>query len=352
VELRRISARLDELQRAVEQHEARSGEDSRTMREALEHIYDDDRDARVRLRELRATAGYEEAFADSQPLVSVVIATWRNVDTLIHRAIPSALAQTHQAIEVIVVGDASPPETVEAIAELGDSRVRFHNLTIRGPYLEDDRRAWLASGTPGLNHAVASARGLWIAPLGDDDAFGPNHVDRLLTRAREDRLEFVYGKIRQVRPDGHENLLGSFPPRLGAINLQAGIYHGGLRFMELEFGHALFGTPNDWGLIRRMMRAGVRFGMVDEVAVNYWPSPRGFITMPDSAPEQRALAAERARGELEMKVADLMARLEIESARSDALESRARELVSRLSVMQQSRSWRLTAPLRRLRSRG
>jgi hypothetical protein len=92
--------------------------------------------------------------------------------------------------------------------------------------------------------------------------------------------------------------------------------------------------------------------MVDEVAVNYWPSPRGFITMPDSAPEQRALAAERARGELEMKVADLMARLEIESARSDALESRARELVSRLSVMQQSRSWRLTAPLRRLRSRG
>jgi hypothetical protein len=351
-EMRTIAVRLDALQRTVEQHEARSAADLRTALEALEHIYDDDREARRRLRVIRATPGYDKAFAESRPLVSVVIATWRNIETLIQRAIPSALAQTHPAIEVMVVGDACPPEMADAITALGDDRVHFHNLTIRGPYLDDARRSWLASGTPGLNHAIASARGLWIAPLGDDDAFEPNHVERLLSRARKDRLEFVYGRIRQVTPDGHESVLGSFPPRLGAINLQASIYHGGLRFMELEFGHALFGTPNDWGLIRRMMRAGVRFGMVDEVGVNYWPSPRGFITTSNIAPEVRVLEADRARGELEVKVADLMARLEVERRRGEELESRVGQLVSQLDVMVKSRSWRLTAPLRRLRSRG
>ena len=69
-------------------------------------------------------------------------------------------------------------------------------------------------------------------------------------------------------------MLGQFPPELGQIGLQAAIYHAGLRFLELELGHALFAAPNDWGLVRRMMRIGVTFGFEPAIGVDYWPSAR------------------------------------------------------------------------------
>ena len=109
---------------------------------------------------MRSEAGYEEAFTAADPLVSVVIPTWNRTDTLVGRSIPSALAQTHTNIEVIVVGDDSPTETAQATAQMDDPRVTFHNLTLRGPYHHDPERAWLASGTPPFNAGVALAR--WL----------------------------------------------------------------------------------------------------------------------------------------------------------------------------------------------
>ena len=151
------------------------------------------------------------AFDEPAPLVSVVIPTWQRIDTLIGRAIPSALAQTYPNIEVIVVGDASPAATEEAITALGDPRVTFHNLTFRGPYSADAKRAWLAAGTPGFNAGVALASGAWIAPLGDDDAFIAEHVEQLLALARPRRLELAYGRIRMNGADGSSSTLGEFP---------------------------------------------------------------------------------------------------------------------------------------------
>ncbi len=339
-----IQRRSDELQAEM-----------RTLVKAVELIHDDDPSARRRLRGLRAERAYEEAFTAHDPLVSVVIPTWDRPETLVERAIPSALDQTYRNIEVIVVGDASPPATAAAVAALGDPRVRFHNLTIRGPYDEDPGRSWLASGTPGFNAGVAMARGQWIAPLGDDDSFVPEHVERLLVEARDHRLEFVYGRIRQVLADGGESLLGEFPPRVSQIGLQAALYHAGLRFMELEFGHALFGKPNDWGLVHRMMRAGVRIGMVDEVTVDYWPSLRAappvragegaLVSSSLLAETQRQLAEAQERAlELEQLVAD-------EQVRSGALDAQVIDLARRLDDVVESRSWRLTAPLRRVRGR-
>lgn len=340
-QLRALGARVEALHERVTEDGLALREDAEALLEALEHVYDDDRDSRRRLRELRLEPSYEAAFVDPAPLVSVVIPTWQSVDTLVERALPSALGQSHPNIEVVVVGDHAPPATAEAIARLGDARVRYENLTVRGPYAEQARGSWLAAGTPGFNAGLALARGQWIAPLGDDDAFDRGHVARLLDAARRHRHELVYGQIRQLAPDGSESILGGFPPQLGAINLQATLYHGGLRFLELEFGHAAFGTPNDWGLIRRMLRAGVRVGMVEEVSVTYWPSPSGFETQQPREP----LESVRAR-----RAAETDGRLAAEQRIAD-LEAQATELARRLDEVRRSRSWRLTAPLRRLRPR-
>jgi hypothetical protein len=323
---------LSELGRSVSELQ---GQLTTTL-EALELIYDDDPTARRRLAELRGGGDYEAAFIDSDPLVSVVIPTWDRVDTLVERAIPSALAQTHANLEVIVVGDASPPHVADALARLEDPRVRFHNLTIRGPYDEDDYRKWLASGTPGFNAAVAMARGLWIAPLGDDDEFKPDHVATLLAEARERRLEFVYSRGRMLEPDGAETPIGEFPPRLTQVGLQFALYHAGLRFMELELGHALFGKPNDWGLVQRMMRVGVRMGMVDQTTVNYMPSVRK---------QEATQSAHSPAAPGDARVSELERQLDDERALTS-------ELHGRLEEVRRSHSWRLTAPLRRFRGRG
>jgi hypothetical protein len=354
-QLQGLNRRLDSLQATIEGSAEEQRLELSTVLEALELLHDDDPRARRSLRELRASPAYEEAFKSQDPLVSVVIPTWTRVEALIERAIPSALGQTHANVEVIVIGDASPPTTAEAIAALADSRVVFHNLTLRGPYHEDPARSWAASGTPGFNAGVARARGLWIAPLGDDDAFVPDHIESLLEAAREHRLEFVYGRIRMILPDGGETLLGEFPPRLTQIGLQAALYHRGLSFMELELGHAIFGKPNDWGLVHRMMRAGVRMGMVDDVSVTYWPSLRAHPEhnskgeqgdTPDLADE-----ADERLAELTARTVDLEQHLAEERARSSALDAQVIDLDRRLAEVRESRSWRLTAPLRRLRNR-
>jgi hypothetical protein len=40
----------------------------------------------------------------------------------------------------------------------------------------------------------------------------------------------------------------------------------------MELADALFGSPADWSLCRRMMRAGVRFAMTDAVLADHYES--------------------------------------------------------------------------------
>jgi glycosyltransferase involved in cell wall biosynthesis len=228
---------------------------------------------------VRGTEAYELAYSEPDPLVSVVIPTWDNHAQLGARAIPSVLAQTHQNFEIVIVGDHAPPEAEQVALSFGDPRIRYRRLPMRGPYPEDPLVRWYVAGTPPANEAAADARGRWIAAMADDDAMRPRHLELLLQRARRDRLELVYGRLSAHLPDGASFPLGAFPPQLGQFALQASIQHGELRFFELELADALFAVPNDWAKMERMMRAGVRIGMVEDIVADYYPSrdwnPRG-----------------------------------------------------------------------------
>ncbi|MBN1530833.1 MAG: glycosyltransferase family 2 protein [Thermoleophilaceae bacterium] len=293
--------------------------------EILRAIADEEPETRRRLRRLRDSDVYRNAFAATDPLVSIVIPTYRNVEAVRSVSLPSALAQTHQNIEVLVVGDAAPEETAAAVAACGDERVRFENLPLRGPYPDDTERAWLLAGTPPFNAGVALARGAWIAPLGDDDSMAPRHVETLLGAALERRLELVYSRLTVHLLDGTTKLAGEFPPRLGEFGLQSALYLSGLSFMELNLQDELFGEPNDWSLCRRMLRAGVRMGMVDEATVDYHPSRWG-------GPKPRVDPRD--------------AQLAQSAATLAAANERADELERRLATIYASRSWRMTGPLR------
>jgi hypothetical protein len=255
------------------QLQAQFGAEFQRVLAILQAIYDEEPENRRRLWRLRESEEYELAFSEEQPLVSIVIPTYDNYRALGERSLPSALAQTYENLEVVVVGDAAPAETKATIARFDDERVRFYNLERRGPYSPDPQKLWLVGGTPPYNTAVHLARGRWIAYLGDDDSFRPDHLERLVARARADRLELCYGLLVEHKPDGGQAEIGAFPPSLGQFGFQSAIYHAGLgAFLEFELTDAEFGTPVDWGLCRRMLHAGVRMGFVPEATSDYFPS--------------------------------------------------------------------------------
>jgi glycosyltransferase involved in cell wall biosynthesis len=277
--LRTMQARVEELVTAVAELRADGNRrhEELTVRldraqEILQLLYDREPELRERLRAMRAHSDYERPFLEESPLVSVVIPTYDRGDLLVERAIPSVLAQTHQNFEIVVVGDCAPADTAERIAQVGDARVSYSNLSYRGPYPSEPRDLWHVAGIPARNTGVGLARGSWIAPLDDDDAFHPTHIESLLELARVGRHEVSYGLLRCVMNDGSEFPLGTFPPQLGHFGWQGAIFHAGLRFFEMELADALFFSPADWSLCRRMLRAGVRFGMLEEPVTDHYES--------------------------------------------------------------------------------
>ena len=232
------------------------------------HAYDEEPANRRRLHALRRSKEYELAFTEAEPLVSFIVPTYKSFETLRDVALPSILGQSYSNLEVIVSGDCAPPETAEAIAAIDDPRVVYINRTIRGPYPEDPSKRWFAIGVPPFNAAMQIVRGRWIAALGDDDAIRPNHTRDLLAAAQENRYEHCYGLQLVNFAEGEPLTLGEFPPRLGHWGLQAALYHSGLRFFESELSDAIYEEPSDWSKCRRMIRAGVRFGMIDQIVVD------------------------------------------------------------------------------------
>jgi hypothetical protein len=244
----------------------------------MRRIHADEAWHRRRLRELRATPEHDSAFTDPDPLISVLISTYERLDLLRSRAIPSILAQEYRNFEIVIVGDCAPYEAADVTEGFAGAAIRYFNLPLRGPYPEDGRRRWLVAGTPPFNEAMARARGVWLAPFADDDAMRPNHLSALLAAARERRLEFVYGGLQQHLGGGPDRVLSAFPPQPGAMGLQAALLHGHLRLFEFELADADFDVPNDWGQIERMLRAGVRTGMIEDVVADYYPSLRAMPT--------------------------------------------------------------------------
>jgi glycosyltransferase involved in cell wall biosynthesis len=126
------------------------------------------------------------------PNLSVIIPTYNRAN-MVGRAISSALSQTEQAIEVIVVDDCSTDATRDQLSawQRRDSRVR--------PVLQAANQ-----GPAGArNRGVAEARGEFVAFLDSDDVWRRGHLEsgvRFLA-ARPD-LDVVFADIQRIGVDG------------------------------------------------------------------------------------------------------------------------------------------------------
>jgi hypothetical protein len=101
------------------------------------------------------------------PLFTVIMATF-NRGRHILPSIESVLQQTHTAFELLVIGDGCTDETGEIVAQCGDPRVSWTNLSMNG-----------GSQSFPNNAGIAAARGRFIAYIGHDDIWSLNHLDQL-----------------------------------------------------------------------------------------------------------------------------------------------------------------------------
>jgi hypothetical protein len=243
----------------------------------LRAVVAEESENRRRLFAARAADAYGSAYDRPNPLISVTVAAGGRIEPLVRRALPSLLNQTHENLEVIVVGDAVSGELAAAVASLGDERVRFANLSQRVVAHPDPARHWLVGSTMARNEAARAARGQWLLHFDDDDSLRPRAIELLLELARAQRVEVAYGGFEQHAPEGSVTRGAELPLRdetfgWQGFGWQGALVHGQLGFFERELVAAQIGQPGDAYLLERMLRSGVRFAMLDAVVWDYYPS--------------------------------------------------------------------------------
>jgi glycosyltransferase involved in cell wall biosynthesis len=115
----------------------------------------------------------------TEPLVSLIMATWRPRAEWLHQAVAGALAQRDCRVELVVVDDGSPEPVAELLRGFDDSRLR----TLRIEH---------AGAAAATNAAIAAAEGDYLRIVDDDDMIQPTSTRRLLdlTEGRDDVIAY------------------------------------------------------------------------------------------------------------------------------------------------------------------
>jgi succinoglycan biosynthesis protein ExoO len=154
---------------------------------------------------MASTLGTTNA-SDDAVRASVIIPAY-NAARSIERALASALAQTEQDIEVVVIDDYSDDATPDIVKKLAtqDSRVRLVRLD--------------SNGGPSVarNRGIAEARGRWFAILDADDAYKADRLGAMIAFCEANGLDMVgddliYFDIEAGTEVGAGRFIGSDTP--------------------------------------------------------------------------------------------------------------------------------------------
>lgn len=220
----------------------------------------------ARLAAIRNAPDYEAAFAEAEPLVSVIIPTYNRGRKILERTYPCLAAQDYQNLEIIIIGDQMDEENADLLRSIADPRVRFHNLKQRGRYPEQQGPRWYSAGIKPINFGLRIAKGRWIAHLDDDDEFYPNHISDLLQAARTEHREWAHSQILYLDDNGNaKSVIGDPTPDLGKISRISSIYHAGLKTFRYNPTCWRYFCPGDWDLWERFLAMEVTHVHVPQV---------------------------------------------------------------------------------------
>lgn len=207
--------------------------------------------------------------------VSVPIATYDRIGIVVERTLPALLGQTHEDIEVVVVGDGTPKQLwAELDAAASDvrtsDRVRIRRLRRRTRYPRSPLERWMVAGWRPRRHAARLSSGDWLLWISDDDIMLPDGVEQLLNVARHDpEVEAITGAyyVGQARSvirtpgDGNSGL------NVKASGMPAFLVRADLRAIRWNrhSWRKRWNRPSDYDLMDRLHRAGARWGSTDAI---------------------------------------------------------------------------------------
>lgn len=107
-------------------------------------------------------------------------------------SVASALSQRGVSVEVLIVDDASPDDTLREARRLAadDRRLRVMRLEYNG------------GPAAARNAALDQARGRWVAVLDADDAMLPDRLSKMIALAERSGADIVLGNLLETRADG------------------------------------------------------------------------------------------------------------------------------------------------------
>lgn len=133
--------------------------------------------------------------------VSIIIPVY-NVEKYIARCLDSVISQTYQDLEIIVVNDATPDNSMAIVEEYAarDSRIRIvHNSRNLGLMM-----------TRKSGYAVA--KGDYLTFLDSDDYLPLNAIEGLVAKAEEAGADIVSGIVKCLHVNGSESCLANSLP--------------------------------------------------------------------------------------------------------------------------------------------
>lgn len=204
---------------------------------------------------------------DPAPLVSVIIATF-NWSSVLRYAIASVQRQTFADFELLVIGDGCTDDSAEVVASFRDPRFHWENLPRNTGHQS-------AANNKGLD----LARAKWIAYLGHDDLWMPNHLELLVHevgRAKAD-VAFSFTMVIGAPECGGRKLFGAFAR--GKYNRGAHLPPSALlhrKSLVDQWGNwsdyrTTQGSP-ETNFLERIFDGGARFAAVAEISVFKFPS--------------------------------------------------------------------------------
>lgn len=208
---------------------------------------------------------------------------------MLRYSIASALGQTFQSFEILVVGDGCTDDSAEVAASFGDPRVRWHNLP-----------ANTGSQSAPNNAGIALARGEYVAYLGHDDLWHPAHLETLVGLARQGRGDLFHTLAAIIHPDGERQISGltaSGEVGPGDFVPPSSVLHS--RGLTAEIGpwpdHRAIDLPIDVELWARARRAGKVFVGGERLTVFKFPSSTRKDSYVERPSHEQARLARRLR---------------------------------------------------------
>lgn len=218
---------------------------------------------------------------------TIAIPTHDRCET-VELAVRSALTQTREPAQVVVLCDGCTDGTVAALEAIGDPRLEVLDLPKLPGYAYDHR-----------NRALERARGEAILWLGDDDLLLPDHLERLGALWDAGGADVVLTPAVEVREDdallyrGHDWSV----PHIREYEQRANTAVMGSVSIAVELARRAGGWDGacprlgDWDLWRRALAAGARPRMTDEPTLLHFRATGREQPWADRVRQNRAWAA-------------------------------------------------------------